>query len=114
MMLAGGKAAKLAGKVDDTGAGKSAVGAKGEARLLQGLVAGTATALAALTAANVMEGTDGAMVAFLPCLSFLLGLQCRGGRDDGTGTAWASFAAFLRLQRGTVIANFMIQMNSMK
>ncbi len=114
MMLAGGKAAKLAGKVDDTGAGTSAVGAKGQARFLQGLVAGTAAALAALTAANVMEGANGAMAAFPPCLSFLLGLQCRGGRDDGTGAAWASFAAFLQLQWSTVMANFMIQMNSMK
>ncbi len=71
-------------------------------------------ALAALTAANVMEGTDGAKAAFPPCLSFLLGLQCREGRDDGAGAAWASFAAFLWLWWGTVMVDFMIQMNSMK
>jgi hypothetical protein len=74
----------------------------------------TAAALIALTAANVMEGTDGAMAAFPPCLSVLLGLQHREGRDDGAGAAWASFAAFLRLWRGMVMVDLMIQMNSMK
>ncbi len=32
----------------------------------------TAAALAAFTAANVIEGTDGGMAASPPCLSFLL------------------------------------------
>ncbi len=54
---------------------------------LQGLVAATAAGLSALTAANVMEGTDGVMAAFPPCLSFLLGIQRREGRDDGAGAA---------------------------
>jgi hypothetical protein len=75
MMLAAGKAAMPAGRVDDTGYNTSAVGAKGHAILLQGLAAATAAASAAITAANVMEETDGAMAASPPCFSFLLGLQ---------------------------------------
>jgi hypothetical protein len=86
----------------------SAVGAKGQAGFLQGLAAATAAALATLPAATVMEGTDGAMVAFPPCLSLLLGLQRREGRDDGAGNAWASFATFLWLRRGTVLVDVMI------
>jgi hypothetical protein len=114
MMSATGKVAMPAGRLDDTGSDTSAVGAKGHAILLQGLVAATAAVLAAFTAVNVMEGMDGAMAAFLPCLSFLLGLQRREGRNDGAGTAWASFAAFLRLWQGTVMVDLMIQMNSWK
>jgi hypothetical protein len=114
MMLAAGKAAMPAGRIDDTGADTSAVGAKEQAGFLQGLAAVTAAALAALTTANVMKGTDGVMVAFPPCSSFLLGLQCREGRDDGTGAVWESFAMFLRWRQGRVLVDFMIQMNSMK
>ncbi len=114
MMLAAGKAATPAGRVDDTGADTSAVGAKGQASFLRGLAAATAAALGALTAANVMEGTDGVMATFPPCSSFLLGLQCQEGRDDDAGAAWASFATFLRLRQGRVLVDFMIQMNSMK
>ena len=73
-MLATEKVATPAGRVDDTGYDTSAIGAKGNLILLQGLAAATAVALAGFTAANVMEGTDGAMAASLPCLSFLLGL----------------------------------------
>ncbi len=65
-MLAAGKAATPVGRVDDTGDDTSVVGAKGQASFLQGLAAATAAALAALTAANVMEGTDGVMAAFPP------------------------------------------------
>jgi hypothetical protein len=114
MMLAAGKLATPAGRVDDTGVNTSTVGAKGKAGFLQGLVAATAVTLAALTAAYVMEGTDGVMVAFPPCLSFLLGIQRQEGRDDGAGAAWASFAVFLWLRWGGVFLDFMIQMNSMK
>jgi hypothetical protein len=103
----------LAGRVDDTSANTSAVEAKGQAGFLRGLLAATA-ALAALTAANVIEGMDGVMVAFPPCSSFLLGLQCWEGRDDGAGAARASFAAFLWLRQGRVLVDFMIQINSMK
>jgi hypothetical protein len=74
MMLATGEAATPAGRVDDTGSDTSAIWAKGHAILLRGLAAVTAAALAAFTAANVMEGTDGGMAASPPCLSFLLGL----------------------------------------
>jgi hypothetical protein len=81
---------------------------------LQGLAAATAVALAASTAANVMEGTDGVAAAFPPFSSFLLGIQPREGRDDSAGAAWASFALFLRLRWGRVLVDFMIQMNSMK
>ncbi len=81
---------------------------------MQGLAAATAVALAALTAANVMEGMNGVRAAFPPCSSFLLGLQRQEGRDDGAGAAWASFAVFLWLWRGRVVVDFMIQMNSMK
>ncbi len=95
--MAAGKVATPVGKVDDTRDDTSAVGAKGQASFLQGLEAATAAALAALTAANVMEGTDGVMVAFPPCSSFLLGLQRQEDRDDGAGAAWASFALFLQL-----------------
>ncbi len=66
-MLAAGKAAPPAGRVDDTGADTSAVGAKGQASFLRGLAVATEAALAALTAANVIEGTDGVMAAFPPC-----------------------------------------------
>jgi hypothetical protein len=114
MMLAAGKAATPAGRVDDTGTNTSAVGAKGQADFLCGLAAATVVGLAALTAANVMEGPDGVRVAFPPCLFFLLGLQRREGMDDDAGAAWASFATFLRLWRGRVLVNFMIQMNSTK
>ncbi len=74
MMLATEKVATPAGRVDDTGYNTSAIGAKGNLILLQGLAAATAAALAAFTAANVVEGTDGGMAASPPCLSFLLGL----------------------------------------
>ncbi len=114
MMSAAGKAATTAGRVDDTGTNTSAVGAKGQASFLQGLAAATAAALAALTAANMMEGTDAVMATFPPYLSFLLGIQCGEGRDDGAGAAWASFAAFPRLWRDRVLVDFMIHMNSMK
>jgi hypothetical protein len=114
MMLAAGKAETLAARVDDTGSDTSAVGAKGQVSFLQGLAAATAAVLAALKAANVMEGTDGAKAASPPYLSFLLGLQRQEGRDDGTGTAWASFATFLQLLRGMVMVDLMIQMNSLK
>jgi hypothetical protein len=114
MMLAAGKEAMPAWRVDDTGLDTSAVGAKGHAILLQGLAAVTAPVLASFTAANVMEGRDGAIVASPPCLSFLLGLLHRESRDDGAGTTWASFAAFLQLRWGTVMVGFMIPMNSLK
>jgi hypothetical protein len=74
MMSATGKAATPAGRVDDTGSDTSAIGAKGHVILLQRLVAATAAGLAAFTASNVMEGTDGGMAASPTCLSFLLGL----------------------------------------
>jgi hypothetical protein len=62
-----------------------------------------------------MEGTHGVGAAFPPCSSFLLGLQCREGTDDGAGAAWASFAVFLSwLRQVRVLVDFMIQMNSMK
>jgi hypothetical protein len=97
-----------------TSADASAAGAEGAVGFLQGLAVATAAALAALTAANMMEGTDGVRVAFPPCLSLLLGLQRREGRDDGAGAAWESFAVFLRLRQGSVVVDFMIQMNLMK
>ncbi len=74
MMSATEKVAMPAGRVDDTGYDTSAIGAKGNLILLRGLAAATVVALAAFIAANVMEGTDGGMAAYLPCLSFLLGL----------------------------------------
>ncbi len=74
MMMATGKAATPAGRVDDTGSDTSTIGAKGHAILLRGLKVATAVALAAFTAANVMEGADGGMAASPLCLSFLLGL----------------------------------------
>jgi hypothetical protein len=76
MMSATGKVATPAGRVDDTGSNTSAIWAKGNSILLQGLAAATAAVLAAFTAATVMEGIDGdgGMVASLPHLSFLLGL----------------------------------------
>ncbi len=113
-MLAAVKVAMPAGRVECTGTNASAVGANGQAGLLQEWMAATAGALAALPAANAMVGTDGVRVAFPSCLSFLLGLQRREGRDDGAGYAWASFVTFLQLQQGMVVVNFMIQMNSMK
>ncbi len=70
MMSAAGMAATPARRVDDTGSNTSAVRAKGHTILLRGLAAATAAALAAFTAANVMEGMDGAMAASPPCLSF--------------------------------------------
>jgi hypothetical protein len=73
MMLATEKAKTPAGRVDDTGSNTSTIGAKGNLILLQGLAAATAAALAAFTAATVMEGTDGGMVASPPCLFFLQG-----------------------------------------
>ncbi len=114
MILAAGKAATPAGRVDDTSANTSAAGAEGVAGFFQGLAVATAAALAALKVANVMEGMDGDMAAFPPCLSFLLGILCREGRDDGADAAWASIAAFLLLRQGRVLVDFMIQMNSMK
>jgi hypothetical protein len=114
MMSAAGKVAMLAGRVECTGASASTAGAEGAAGFLQGLAAATATALAALTAANVMKGTAGVRAASPPFLSCLLGLQCREGRGDCIGAAWASLAAFLRLQWGSLVVDFMIQMNSMK
>jgi hypothetical protein len=114
MILVAGKAATLAGRVDDTGANTSAAGADGAVGFLQGLAAAaTAAALAALTAANVMEGMDGYIAAFPPCSSFLLGILRRNGKDDGAGAAWATFAVFLLLRWGRVLVDFMIQMNSM-
>jgi hypothetical protein len=74
MMSATETVAMPAGRVDDTGSDTSAIVAKGNSILLQGLAVATAAALAAFTAANVMEGTDGGMAAPPPCLSFLLGL----------------------------------------
>ncbi len=74
MMLANGKAATPAGRVDDISSNTSAVRAMGHAILLQGLATATAAALAAFTAVNVMEGMDGGMAASPTCLSFLLGL----------------------------------------
>jgi hypothetical protein len=74
MMSATEKVAMPAGRVDDTGSNTSAIGAKGNLILLQGLAAATAVALEAFTAAYMMEGMDGGMAASPPCLSFLLGL----------------------------------------
>ncbi len=74
MMLANEKAKTPAGRVDDTGSNTSAIRAKGNSILPRGLAAATAVALAAFTAATVMEGTDGGMAASPPCLSFLLEL----------------------------------------
>ncbi len=74
MISATENVATPAGRVDDTGSDTSAIRAKGNSILLQGLAAATAVALAAFTAANMMEGTDGGMAASLLCLSFLLGL----------------------------------------
>ncbi len=72
------------------------------------MAAVTAAALAAFTAANVIEGTDGGMGAPPLCLSFLLGILRREGKDDGSGC----HPALLRLQRGEVM-DLMIQMNSL-
>ena len=66
MMLATGKVATSAGRVDDTGSDTSIFGAKRNLILLQGLVAATAATLSVFTAANVMEGTGGGMVDPLP------------------------------------------------
>jgi hypothetical protein len=74
MMSATGKVATPAGRAYDTGSDTSTIRAKGHTIFLQGLAAVTAVALSAFTAANVMEGMDGAMVASPQCLSFLLGL----------------------------------------
>jgi hypothetical protein len=74
MMSATEKVAMPEGRVDDTGSDKSNIKAKGNLILHQGLAAATAAALAAFTAANLMEGTDGGMAASPLCLSFLLGL----------------------------------------
>jgi hypothetical protein len=74
MMSANEKAKMPSGRVDDTGSDTSAIRAERKLILLRGLVAATAVALAAFTAATVMEGTDGGMAASLPRLSFLLGL----------------------------------------
>ncbi len=80
---------------------------------MQGLAAATAAALAAFTAAaftaaNVMDGTDGGMVAPLPCLSFLLVVVCREGCDHGSGCC----TALRQLRRGEVM-DLMIQMKSL-
>jgi hypothetical protein len=74
MMSATKKVATPAGREDDTGSDTFAIRAKGNFILLQGLVAATAAALAAFTAANVIEGTDGGMAASHLCVSFFLGL----------------------------------------
>ncbi len=74
MMSATEKETTPAGKVDNTSSDTSAIRAKGNLILLQVLAAATAAALAAFTAANMMEGMDGGMAASPPCLSFLLGL----------------------------------------
>ena len=83
MVSACGKAAKPAGKVDDTSPDTSAVGAKGQVSFLQRLVAATAAALAALTAANVMEGMAGVRAAFPPCSSCLLIARATAPRGQG-------------------------------
>ncbi len=75
---------------------------------MQGLAAATAAALVALTVANVMEETDGGMAAPPPCLSFLLGVLRREGRDDGSGCRPA-----LRWLRQGEVMDLMIQMNSL-
>jgi hypothetical protein len=64
MMSAAGKGAMPAGRVVDTGDNTSTVGTKGQASFLQELAAATAPALAALTAANVIERMNGVMVTF--------------------------------------------------
>jgi hypothetical protein len=80
---------------------------------MQGLATATAAALAAFAAAafaaaNVMDGTDGDMVAPPPCLSFLLGVVCLEGCDDGSGCC----PALRQLRRGEVM-DLMIQMKSL-
>jgi hypothetical protein len=74
MMSATEKAKTPAGRVDDTSSDTSAIGAKGNLILLQGLGTATAAALAAFPAATVMEGINGGMAASPLCLSLLLGL----------------------------------------
>ncbi len=70
----------------------------------------TAAALAASTAANVMEGTARVRAAFTPYLSCLLGLRHQESRGDCMCpcAAWESFATFLQLQQGSVVVDFMI------
>jgi hypothetical protein len=80
---------------------------------MQRLAAATAAAFAAFAAAafaaaNVMDGTDGGMAAPPPCLSFLLGVVCLEGCDDGSGCC----PALWRLRRGEVM-DLMIQMKSL-
>jgi hypothetical protein len=80
---------------------------------MQGLAAATAVGLAAFAAAafaaaNVTNGTDGGMAAPPPCLSFLLGVFCQEGCDDGSGCC----PALWRLQQGEVM-DLMIQMKSL-
>ncbi len=80
---------------------------------MQGLAAATTVALAAFavaafTAANVMDGTDGGMAAPPPCLSFVLGVVRREGCDDGSGCC----RALWRLRRGEVM-DLIIQMKSL-
>ncbi len=55
-----------------------------------------------------MDGTDGGMAAPPPCLSFLLGVFCREGCDDGSGCC----PALRGLRRGEVM-DLMIQMKSL-
>ncbi len=74
MMSENEKAKTPAGRVDDIGSNTSAIGAEGNLILPRGLAVATAAALAAFTAATVMEGTNGGMVASPPHLSLLLGL----------------------------------------
>ncbi len=80
---------------------------------MQGLAAATAAvlaafAVAAFAAANVMDGMDGGMVAPPPCLSFLLGVFCREGCDDGSGCC-----PVLRQLRQGEVMDLMIQMKSL-
>ncbi len=80
---------------------------------IQGLAAATAAALAAFAAAafavaNVMDGMDGSTAAPPPCLSFLLGVFCREGCDNGSGCC----PALQRLRQGEVM-DLMIQMKSL-
>ncbi len=80
---------------------------------MPGLAAATAAALAAVAAAafaaaNVMDGTDGGMVAPPPCLSFLFVVVHREGCDNGAGCC----PALRRLRRGEVM-DLTIQMKSL-
>ncbi len=56
----------------------------------------------------MMDGMDGGMAAPPPCLSFLLGVFCREGFDDGSGC----YPALRPLRWGEVM-DLMIQMKSL-